>query len=174
MNLLPRVAVACLTALCTVAHRKGLLVPLGSVAAVRPGPSETPRPSGQVPQKPFVLSGCIGIWGWATSLAFWNCDDLPPLPPLASGNSCHPVPPGTATPSPSFSEGNRESEGVSCRPVSPRARPRSLATSWGRGSRSEGRLPGSFREQSPGKAEWHWGASLDPNGRGLFFFCRRS
>ena len=44
MNLLPRVSVTCLMALCTVAHRKGLLVPLRSVAAVRPGPSESPRP----------------------------------------------------------------------------------------------------------------------------------
>lgn len=79
------------------------------------------------------------------------------------------MPPGTAAPSPSLSEGNRESEGASCCPVSPRARPWSLAPAGGRGSRSGGRLPGSFREQSPGKAEWHWGASLGPNGRGLSF-----
>lgn len=40
--------------------------------------------------------------------------------------------------------------------------------SWGGSSQSGGELPRSFRKQSAGKAEWHWGALLGPNSCGLF------
>lgn len=137
-----------------------LLSDLGHLSPLGLGPGTTEAFCLDRLHRDLGLGHLPRFFGTATT-----CLLSPHLPVVTAATQCLQVP---LPPAPALVSGT-ESEGVSCCPVSPRARPRSLATSWGRGSQSGGRLPGSFREQSPGKAEWHWGASLGPNGRGLFF-----
>lgn len=83
---------------------------------------------------------------------FWNCNDLPPLPTLAGGDSGCPVPAGNTAllrppPAPALTR-------VSCHSASPRVRPRPPALSQGGGSWDGDGLPRSFRKQSLGG--WGW------------------